>query len=776
MTDVAAPIGRLVGQSVKRVEDKRILTGRGHYVDDVVLPGMVHAAFVRSPLPHARIVSIDASRARALPGVVAVFTGDDVVEQAMMVDAPIPGYQRATYYPLARDKVRLVGDPVAIVVAVNRYVAEDARDLLDVEYEPLPPVATMEQARTSDTHVFDELGTNVIFEDRTEWGDPDAAFAGADRVVRETFTQQRFTNVPMETRGGVASYDPSVDELTYTASTQAPQALRMVIAGLLGLPAHRMRVLAGDVGGAFGLKVAVYREDVAICFASKQLGRPVKWIEDRAENLTASGQAREETLEVAAAVRNDGTIVGLDVSMTMDGGAYPAIPIPLPLFTTVIKVMIPSGLRLQNYRFAATIVTTNKGSYVPYRGPWAVETWIREGIIDKVARELGLEAHDVRRRNLVPMAEQPTKNASNLTLEGVTTIETLDRATELFDVPAFRVEQERARAEGRYLGLGFATFIEPAPGPPDYSAAVGMSGKEPAHARLEPDGHLTLFTSQAPHGQSHETTLAQVAADELGVPFDHVRVVHGDTRVIPFNFIGTGGSRAATMASGAAMHATRVVKEKVLELASSMLEISPSDLELVDGVVRPKGVPGKELPLAKIAAAAYFAPREGADVGLDGLSAFPEPRGGWSIATHACLVEIDAETGVIGIRRYLVVHDCGTMINPAVVEGQIRGGVAQGIGGALLEHTRYDEDGNLLTTTFMDYLVPTAMEIPEIEIEHIDSPPLAEVNFRGVGEGGAICAPAAVANAVSDALAPFGVSVNELPLTPTRVLELIGVL
>jgi len=780
MSTVVGP-ARYVGASVHRVEDARVLTGHGRYVDDVSLPGMLHAAFLRSPYPHAKIERIDVEAARALEGVVGVWTGADLAAAGvypMQIPEPAPpDYLRPVFPILATERVRMIGDPVALVVAESRYVAEDALQLIEVDYEPLAAVGSAEAGLAEGAPiVFEEIGTNLIHHDQAEYGDVDAAFAEADVVVRATWQQQRLTNTPMETRGGVADYDPGRDELTYYAATQGPQLVRMFVAGLIQHPVQQMRVLGpGDIGGSFGQKVGVTREEVAVCFASKALRRPVKWIEDRVENLTVGGQAREETAEAAFAVKKDGTILGLDVKLTMDHGAYPLLPISTAIFTTLIKVMLPSFLRTRNYRWASQTVVTNKAAYVPYRGPWAMETWVRESMLAKVARELGLPVEEVYRKNMIPLDEQPTTMATGPTLEGMTARDTLERALKLVDVPAFRAEQERLRGEGRYLGLGIGVFIEAAPGPPDFGEITGLGApRDPARARLEPDGKVTVFTAQVPHGQGHETTLAQVAADELGVPFEHVRIVHSDTRDAPFTLIGTGGSRAATMGTGAALAASRALKGKILELGGQVLEAAPDDLELVDAVVRPKDAPDRGMPLAQLAQVAYFMPPEGMEGGLNANDAFPQPRGGWVAATHVCVVDVDVETGEVRIPRYLVVEDCGTMINPAIVDGQVRGGVAQGIGLALLEETVYDEDAQLLTSTFMDYVMPTAVEIPHIEIDHLESEPLAEVNSRGVGEGGAIGAPAAVANAISDALSPFGVAVDRLPASPARILELLG--
>ena len=769
-------IGNLIGASVKRVEDPRFLTGQGHYVDDIKLPNMAYAAFLRSSYAHARI-TVDVSEARALPGVFAVFTAADLVGviNPIAVDASLPGAKLLAHTALASDKVRMVGDLIAMVVAESRYVAEDALDLIQIDYDPLPPVPNIEVALDpSSAPLYEEVGSNISYHDTFSYGDIDEAFKSADRVITETFRQHRYINVPMETRGGLAAYDTASGELTYYAGTQSPHAVRFFLGAELNLPIHRIRVIAPDIGGAFGLKFGLYREDMLVAAASLKTGRPVKWIEDRRENLTAGGHAREEDLTLEAAVKNDGSILGLKVKMVLDAGAYQVTPLNPALFTAIVRLVLPGPYRFLNYAFDATVVTTNKAPYIPYRGPWAVETWVREALTDIIAKELSLDPVEVRRKNIVTKEEQPYKNAVGIAIDRVSARETLDRAVELSDIPHFREEQKRLRAQGRLVGFGLATFIEPAPGGQDYMKALGVGGKEMATVRIEATGQVTVYTAQSPHGQSHETTLAQVVASELGVPFESIKVLHGDTQSAPFSMIGTGGSRAATMASGAALFATREVKKQVLSIAGAMLEASPDDLEIANSTISVRGVPQKAIPLAQIAMLVYLAPGHlppDSPSELVGTFAYDGGEGGYAQATHCCWVEINPETGKVDITRYLVVEDCGTMINPAVVEGQVRGGTAQGIGGVLYEHAIYDENGQFLTATFMDYLVPTAVEIPPIEIDHLETPPISPVNFRGVGEGGAICAPPAITNAISDAL---GVKITQQPLPPTRILELIG--
>jgi carbon-monoxide dehydrogenase large subunit len=776
-------VSRLVGARVPRVEDARLLRGRGRFVDDVQPVGLRHAAFVRSPVAHARVTAVDTSAARARPGVDLVLTAADLEGVAgVMRGAGPDGLHCPAFGALAGDRVRFVGDPVAIVVASSRAVAEDACELVDVAYEELPPLADVDAALAPDAPaVFDEVGHNLMFEGRWVYGEPDAAFASANRHGRWRFTQHRQCNAPMEGRAGLVDHDPDSGDLTYHAAHQNPHGLRLFVAELLGLPAHRFHVRTDDVGGSFGQKAYVSREDVAVCAAGMLLARPVKWVEDRVENLQAAGQAREERFDVEAAYDDDGTVRAVRVDMTFDQGAYQLTTLPPTIFPTIVRVLFPGAYRLRDLEFRVRVVATNKATYVAYRGPWEAETFVRERMLDEIAADVGVTPEAVRERNLLTTDELPTRLVTDVSFRHVTARETFTTALERADVDGFRRAQAAARDEGRLLGFGLATFVEPSPGPPDYTQALG-AGAAPrsaqrATARLEPDGSLTVFTSQSPHGQGHHTTLAQVAADELGVPFDAVRIVSGDTQVTPFNLVGTGGSRAATLASGAVIGVVADVRRQVVRLAAHLLEASEDDIEVVDGVVSVRGVPASARSLADVAGVAYrttaLLPPD-VTPGIDASYDFAIPEGGWSQATHCCWVEVDPHTGRVHIDRYLVVEDCGALINPTIVEGQIAGGVAQGIAGVLYERADYDERGQLRTSTFADYLLPTCAEIPQIEIHHLESPPQGPVDFRGVGEGGAIGAPAALCNAIADALRPRGAVVLEQHLPPTRVLELLG--
>jgi carbon-monoxide dehydrogenase large subunit len=777
-------ISGLVGARVHRKEDRTILTGTGRYIDDVQAKGLLHAHFLRSNSAHARITSIDVEEARKLEGVVRIFTGADMsaITDDLSFAQPIPGLHSPSYPAIAHDVVRFVGEPVALIIAESRYLAEDAAELIEVEYEPLDPVmSTKAGVAEGAPQLFGEVVPgNIVHADEQLFGDIEAAFTQADHVVTQTLDQHRWACNPMETRGGVATYERGSGQLTYEASTQTTHTLRFLLAGWIRHPIHQFRVTANNIGGGFGLKFSAYREDVAVCAAAKAIGGSVKWVEDRNEHLIAAGAAREEQLTLEAAVKADGELLGLRVTMDLDAGAYPINP-PATVYAGLVRTTLPGPYRLPAYQFSHRIVATNKASYISLRGPWAVETLVRERLMDKIAHTCGISPVEVRQRNLIRLADQPTKMITNVTLENVTAAETFDKLVEMVDLDAVRREQEAARAEGRLLGFGVGTFIEPAPGTQEFWAAVGFPfGAEPARIRIEIDGKVTVFTPQTPHGQSHETTLSQLVADELGVGFDDIRVVYGDTDATPFSMLGTGGSRAATMASGAVVYGSRELKKRVLDIASHLLEADAEDLQIVDGIVSVKGVPGAEVPMGQIAMGCWLAPDQmppGTNTELELVASYDGEGGGFSQASHACWIEVDQETGKIEVKRYLVVEDCGKMINPAVVDGQVIGGIAMGLGGMLLEHSAYSDDGQYLAATFMDYLMPSAPEVPEIEIEHLEFESDKVIGSRGVGEGGTVLAPAALLNAIDDALAQVGRErVTHTPITPTRMLELLGVI
>jgi aerobic carbon-monoxide dehydrogenase large subunit len=769
MVEVGA---RAIGARVLRVEDPRILTGRGRYVDDITLPGMLHAAFKRSTVPHGRLLSVDVSAARELPGVVAVYTGEDMtgLTHAVAPGAAIgmhlmPGLHAPAVYALATDKVRYVGDPIALVVADDRYIAEDALELIEEDIDWLDPVVSYDDALDeSKPPLFDELDDNVAFRSEMTVGDVDGAFAKADRVVQASIWVHRHQPVPMETRGLIASYDRASEQLTLHSSTQSPHMLRMLLPGQIDVPMEKIRVLADDVGGGFGLKNGVQRDEVAVIAASIDLGRPVKWIEDRLEHLAVGGQAREEGADIEAAVTADGVLLGVRMDAKLNLGAYGCDPFNGAIFVGSLSGAFQGPTRVEGIAAQHLAVFSNKATYVSYRGPWATGDFLRERLLDTIARELHLDPLDVRRRNYVQRDEPPLAMLTGQPFLAVTT----------------RQRQADARRDGRYLGIGIAAYLEAAPGPrapgqEDMGAMI--MGKEAAHVSLEDDGHVRIVTRQQPHGQSHETTLTQVAVDELGVRAEDVKVVFGDTDVTPFALVGTGGSRAATLANGVVLHASRELRERILALAEDVMEASAADLEIHEGVISVQGSPDVQLPLRELARIVAEEPArlpEGADTELVVSREYDGGQSGWSGGAHVAEVEVDIETGLVSIDRYVVVEDCGLPVNPAIVEGQIRGGVAQAIGAVLLEHAAYGDDGQYLASTFMDYLMPTTTVVPNFEIHHVDTILTdPDVNFRGVGEGGMIVAPACLTNAIEDALQPFGVRVQEQHLPPSRILELI---
>jgi carbon-monoxide dehydrogenase large subunit len=770
----APTAGRFVGQAVRRREDPRLLTGHGRYVDDVVVPGMLHAAFVRSDVARARITHVDVEAARALPGVRAVLTAADLnvqpgAMQPTMFQSDPPPSPCAPLRPLADGDVRFVGDPVVLVIADSRYLAEDAGELVEVDYEPLDPIIDTVLAADAAELVHPELGSNVALRVETP-PDPtlDAAFESAAHVVTETLIQHRHTNVPMETRGVVAGYTPATGELDVWISTQNSHEVRQTCARFLGVPEHLVRVRAEDVGGGFGQKYFTPRDELTVIAAAKHLGRSIKWIEDRRENLIAANHARADRITVRLALDADGHLLAAHLDHIEDCGAYPVGG--TGGVGPFVAMLFSGPYRIPKLGYRSTAVWTNTCGRGAYRGPWMLETVAREEMMDLAARAVGLDPLELRRRNCLHVDELPYTTASGMVLEHVTPSETLEQAVDLIGYDRFRVEQAEAAAAGRLLGVGIGLYIEPT------SVASGSLGVETATVRVQPSGTVSVHLGTGSHGQSVETTMAQVVADYLGVRMDDVLVVQGDTASAPFGG-GTGGSRTAVVAGGAARDASLAVREKAVQIAAHLLEAAPEDLEIEAGQVTVRGTPTRGVALAEVARVALNAPAElppGIRPGLDATVTYQAPPITWSNACHVCTVEIDPDTGVVEVLRYVVSEDCGVMINPMVVEGQIAGGVVQGLGGVLYEHFIYDEDGNPLTTTFLDYLVPTATEVPTIEFGHIETRAPNPGGHKGMGEGGAIGSPPAVFNAVADALARRDVTVTAQPLTPSRILDALA--
>jgi len=758
---------RFVGQRVARVEDARLLTGRGTFVDDVTRPGMLHACFVRSPFARAAIRGIDPAAALALDGVHAVFTAadldPDVHEQwytmlgKSMPTTPLP--------PLASGEARFAGDPVALVVAASRAVAEDAVELVDVDWDPRPPVVDLRTATEHDALVHEGYTGNVV--GRLAFRPPDEErFAAAAHVTRETITQQAYAAVPMECRGIVAEW--AGGELTVWSATQAPHEVRAYLARLCGVPEARVRVVMRDTGGGFGQKVNVTREEMAVALAARRLPAPLKWVEDRRENLMCAGQARHEYGDARIAFAADGTIVAAHLDHVIDAGAY---PIPWPVGTGAAAGMLfPGPYRVPAATFTTECRFTNTVGRTAYRGPWQYETVAREMLLDLAARDLGLDPVELRRRNLLRADELPYANANGMTYDSVTPLETFEHALAVLDYDAFRREQAVARAAGRFVGVGTATYVEPT------TSGMGNFATEGATIRIEPSGTVNVYVAGGSAGNSLETTVVQLTADALGVDLADVHTVQGDTAVTPYG-AGTGGSRSGSMTAGAVREAARDLRARIAVIAAHRLEAAPEDVEVEGGRAFVRGTPATAITVAEIADLAYFQPAAlppGVPAGLEASARYTaEAATIWANATHVCTCEVDVDTGLVTILRYVVSEDCGPMINPSVVEGQIAGGTVQGIGGVLTEHLAYDPDGNPLATTFLDYLVPTAAEAPTIEFGHVETMGPGPGGFKGVGEGGAIGAPAAVANAVADALAPLGVRITDLPLGPARIRALV---
>ncbi|HEU5302992.1 MAG TPA: xanthine dehydrogenase family protein molybdopterin-binding subunit [Acidimicrobiia bacterium] len=762
---------RSAGTRVARVEDPRLLTGGGTFVDDIVRPGMLHACFVRSPFPRARIDAVDAAEARALPGVRAVLLGADlnpgVREQWHTSIGPdVPEVPRP---PLADEEVRFVGDPVALVIAESRYRAEDAADLVVVDYEPLPAIVDYVAADGSDIAVHAATPGNVV---GTMSGPPaaavDEACASAAHVVTETFRQQAYAPVPMETRGFVVEWSGASGEMTIWASTQVPHEIRSFCSRLLGVPEHRIRVVARDTGGGFGQKVLVQREEMCLMLAAPEIGVPIKWVEDRRENLMGAGQARHEHGTARMAFDDDGTVLAASLDVVQDVGAYPT-PWPVGV-AAAVGMLFPGPYRVPTATFRAKAVYSNTVGRTAYRGPWQFESVAREVLLDIAARRIGIDAVDLRRRNLLGPDDLPYASPTGFTYDHVTPLQTFEDAIARLDYEGFRREQAAARAVGRYLGVGTASFIEPT------TPGYGVYGTEGATIRIEPSGTVNVYVAGGSSGNSLETTVVQLVADALGVDPADVATIQGDTALTPYG-AGTAGSRSGSMTAGAVAATATVLRERILAIAAHRLEAAVEDLELAGGRASVRGTPSAGITYAEIASIAYLSPRElppGTPAGLEASERYTAATAQvWTNATHVSTCEVDVATGHVRLLRHIVSEDCGPMINPAVVEGQIDGGTVQGIGGALYEHLAYDADGNPVTTTFLDYLVPTAGEVPVIEHRHVETPGPGPGGYKGVGEGGAIGATPAVINAVADALAPFGVTITEGPLSPSRILGLL---
>ena len=790
---------RSFGERVLRNEDARLLTGQGRYVDDIDAPGAAHAAFVRSPVAHARIVRVDTERARELPGVVAVYTCDDIGhldrDLPLLIPHPAMTHPR-TQRPLARDKVYHAGQAVALIIAESRYVAEDAAELVEVDYEPLPVVVDLEEAASEASPlVHDDVPGNLACHLVQVSGEPDAAFAEAEHVFRARFEVERSAGHPMETRGCLARWDSHSRELTFWDSTQASISIRGGLASLFGLPENKVRVIAPDTGGGFGTKVFFfYPDEVLVPYAAMELGRPVKYIEDRSEHFVASNHERKQIHDVEVAATKDGMITAMRDHFLHDTGAF--IPYGIAV-AQVASTSLPGPYRVPNLHVELKAIYTNTTTVSPYRGggrPHAC--FVMERTMDLLAAELGIDRMEIRRRNLIGSDEFPYTRPNMVFADGLpVTLDSgdyhraLDLVLDRIGYADFAAEQQRAREDGRHIGLGLACYVE----------GTGLGPYEGAHVQVQSvTGKVLVSTGLTSQGQSHETTFAQIAADALGVDPTDVQVITGDTGTFEWG-VATFASRAATVSGNAIGRAALQVREKAVERAANMLEAAPDDLDIQDGRIFVRGSEQSYVTLKQVAtasnplryafdedaqAATQFAPAyadvsgpplpEGAAPGLESVAYYSPPHATWASGVHAAVVEVDLETFEVRFVRYALVHDCGNMINPTVVEGQVMGGVAQGVGGALYEKLEYDDSGQLRNASFMDFLIPYATEVPRLEMEHLETPsPLNALGVKGVGEAGAIPVPAIVASAVSDALRPLGIEIMEAPLLPDQLFRLV---
>lgn len=769
----------LVGSRIKRREDPRLIMGRGTYVDDIQLPRMTYAAILRSPYAHARIRSINVDKAKALPGVVAVMTGADLQGKNVPCGWTLPDIKVAPHPALAVGKVRYTGDAVAVVVADERYIARDALDLIEVDFEPLPVVVDAEQAiQPGAPQLHDEVPNNTTFVWKVGGGDIDKAFREAEVVVKERIVNQRLIPNAIEPRGMVAQYTPGSGDLILWTATQIPHLVRLLLSMVIGIPEHKVRVIAPEVGGGFGSKLYLYPEEVIVATLAKTTGRPVKWIEERRENYVATTHGRDQVQYVEVAAKRDGTITGLRVKSIANMGAYlstfaPGIP------TILFGLMLAGNYRIPNIACEVTGVHTNTTLVDAYRGAGRPEaTYLVERAVDLTARELGMDPAEIRRRNFVPANAFPHTTATGVTYDSGNYQPTLDKALEIAGYQQLRQEQERLRQEGKYLGIGVVTYVEicgMAPSQVLGAVGAGAGGWESATVRVHPTGKVTLYSGASSHGQGHETAFAQIVGDGLGIPLEDVEVVHGDTAQVQFG-IGTFGSRSAAVGGMAAVMSVNKVEEKAKKIAAFLLEAAEADLVFESGQFFVKGTPGRGITIQQVAFAAYVPHKypTGLEPGLEATSFYDPSNFTWPFGSHVAVVEVDPETGVIKLRRYIAVDDCGRVINPLLVDGQIQGGLAQGIAQALFEEAVYDENGQLISGSLMDYAVPKADDLVNFELDRTETPsPVNALGVKGIGEAGTIASSAAIVNAVVDALAPLGVKHLDMPLKPERVWQAI---
>ncbi len=766
----------MIGAKIHRREDPRLVSGHGRYTDDFVRPDTVYMAVIRSPYAHARILSIDASAAREAPGVLAVFTAEDfepVLSGTMPVAPAFVAEKKETRgrYPMAKSEACFQGEPVAVLVAETRYQAADAASLVEVEWEPLPAVMDLEKAMEEGSPtVHDGAADNVAW-DLTYSPDADAAFAEAEVVVSQRILQQRLAPSPMEGRAVLAEWHATDQTMTMWMSSQDPHFIRVFVCGAMGIPENRFRVISPDVGGGFGSKISPYPEDYLVPAASKLLGRPVKWTETRTENLQTTTHGRGQYFDVELAGNRDGTMLGLKLTQYLDCGAY----VGTWSAFQACACLLPGPYEWKQVASRTVGILTNKVPTDPYRGAGRPEaTHLVERMVDLFAQEIGADPAAVRRKNFIQPEQFPFLSPFGLTYDSGNYDGTLTKALEIAGYEDFRREQEAARAQGRHIGVGLSTWIEICgfgPSTPTAGATGGFALTESAQVRVFPTGSVNVYVGTHSHGQGHDTTFPQIVADTLGVPYDMVEMRHGDTAEGPAFGYGTYGSRSLAVGGISVLKASQKVRDKARKIAAHLFEAAEEDVVFDQGHFSVKGSPENRKTMGEIAFASYGAGLpEGMEVGLEAVAYFDPPNFVWPFGAHVCMVEVDPETGSVDMLKYVAVDDCGNVINPMIVEGQLHGGIAQGIAQALFEEVVYDEDGNLKTGTMLDYTIPTANEIPSMSLDSTVTPsPTNELGVKGIGEAGTIAASAAVINAVVDALSPLGIKHVDMPASPDRL-------
>jgi carbon-monoxide dehydrogenase large subunit len=780
-TNGAPAPSKFVGQAMRRKEDPRLITGRGSYVDDISLVGQLWAAWVRSPEAHARIVSIDTSAAKAHPGVRAVYTNADLDMEAPLPMAWVPpGIEVNTpeHWVLAKDEVHHVGDPVALVVGDDRYAVVDAAEEVVVEYDPLPVVTDPEKALEADSPlVHEQFGTNKVCEWSLGGGDLDRGFAEAEVIVERRVVNHRTAGGAIEPRGVLAEW--RADRLTVWSSTQVPHFLRLFLSILLGVGEDRVRVIAPEVGGGFGSKLNIYAEEIGCAWASRKLGRPVKWIETRSEGLMVTHHGRDQIDYVKVGAKRDGTLTAWHTKIIADIGAYQTLLTPMiPPLSAFVMCGIYKTPAVQT---DIIDVMTNKFPTDAIRGAGRPEaTHLIEVMMDQIADELGMDRLELRRKNFIEPFMNGHETPIGISYDSGNYAMALDKLLEHIDPEQVHREAEELRPRGIYRGIGFSTYTEICGNAP--SRIVGPSGFglqgggwESATVRVHASGSVTLYTGTSPHGQGHETGFAQIVADRLGIDPSQVDVIHGDTQTGPFG-LDTYGSRSLAVGGEAAARAAQKVATKAKSIVAHQLEADPADIELQDGKFSVRGSPDKGMTLAEVAGAAYVPENlpEGMEPGLDEQTFYDPENFVFPFGAHACVVDVDAETGKVEVVRWVAVDDCGPAINPMLIDGQVHGGIVHGIGQALYERIHYDQEGQLVTGSFVDYALPTAAELPSFETDRTETPsPVNTLGVKGVGEAGTIAATPAVTNAVIDALKPLGVNYINMPLSPMRVWEAI---